>query len=490
MRYSFLCTLVLAQCAHAQSGIKMQAVDSIPLERGAEIIAHDETNQQLFIIGGGGASVLSLESQLVFEEFPETYQRNGESWEPTSVAIDPNGRGFGVITWIPQADQRATTQGILQFFDTESFEILTTIEVGHHQDCVVFSLDGSLILIANENEPVGNVDLAGGVSIIDVTSFERIEESTILERISFEINSPELSSLRISSTNIATPLLDVEPEYIAPISNGIWVSLQENNGIAFFDFADFSWSNVLNLGTSNAPLDPFDNDQIDLRRGLGIEMLYQPDTVVAFEADGAEFLLLANEGEGGDTDSIELGEAIVRGLLDPKTVSQLSRKLSKDERIAIQKLRISTIDGDRDGDGDIDVPTTLGARGISILSATSGELIWESREQFEVISSMIRPDLYNHGDTRSDRSGPEPEGLDIGYVDGRALGFVGLERAHMIFMYDLTDPTNPELLDVAALDESCYPEGLKFVTHNQRSYLYVAAEGCNELFILEVLRSN
>ncbi len=489
MRYPILCTLVFTQCAYAQSGFKMHPLETIPLERGAEIIAHDEANQQLFIIGGGGVSVLSLESQYVLEEYPEPYQRNGESWEPSSVAINPNGRGFGVITWIPQADQRAATQGVLQLFNTDSFEILTTIEVGHHPDCVVFSLDGSLVLVANENEPVGDADLAGGVTIIDVASVERIDETTTLEGMSFEIDSPELSSLRISASNIANPELDIEPEYIAPTLNGFWVSLQENNGLAFFDYTDFSWSKVLNLGTTDAPLDPLDNARIDLRHGLGIKMLYQPDTVVAFEVDGAEYLLLANEGEGGDADLIELGDAIVRGLLDPETVSQLSRTLSKDERIAIQKLRISTIDGDLDGDGDIDVPTTLGARGISILNASTGELIWESREQLEVISAMIRPDLYNHGDTRSDRSGPEPEGLAVGYVDGRVLGFVGLERAHMIFLYDLTDPTDPVLMDVAALDETCYPEGLKFVTHNQRSYLYVAAEGCNELSIFEIIHS-
>ncbi len=467
----------------------MQSLDTIPLERGAEIIALDQTNQQLVIIGGGGVSVLSLESQLILEKFPMPYQRDGEYWEPTSVAIDPNERDFGVITWIPQADQRAATQGILQFFDTDSFEIITTVEVGHHPDCVVFSLDGSLILVANENEPVGDTDLAGGVTIIDVASVERIDETTTLEGMSFEYDSPELSSLRISASNIANPELDVEPEYIAPTSDGFWVSLQENNGLAFFDYAEFRWSKVLNLGTSDAPLDPFDNSRIDLQGGLGIEMLYQPDTVVAFEADGAEYLLLANEGEGGDADSIQLGEAIVRGLLDPETVSQLSRELSKDERASIQKLRISTIDGDQDGDGDIDVPTTLGARGVSILNAFTGELVWESREQLEVVSAMIRPDLYNHGDTRSDRSGPEPEGLAVGYIDGRALGFVGLERSHMILLYDLTDPTNPMLLDVAALDESCYPEGLKFVTHNQRSYLYVATEGCNELSIFEIIQS-
>jgi hypothetical protein len=68
----------------------------------------------------------------------------------------------------------------------------------------------------------------------------------------------------------------------------------------------------------------------------------------------------------------------------------------------------------------------------------------------------------------------------------RVLGFVGLERAHMIFMYDLTNPFSLELLDVVMLDESCYPEGLKFIDFEGNPYLFVAAERCEELLIYEL----
>ncbi len=485
--------LTISCIAVATADFSFHPVASVTLDRGAEILAYDHSRHNIFVIGADGTSIYSLDTQQILTQHPSNYApENSAPWEPTSIDIDPIGRRFGVISWIPPLEDRISKQGVLQFFDTDSFETIRTMEIGYHPDCVMFTPNGSKVLIANECEAGQSGDHRGGLGIIELSQASR--DSLLSGEI--ELNYYDLTgqrplhdTLRISKRNADHPELDVEPEYLAPSEEGVWVSLQENNGLAYFDFNLTSWTNILNLGVSKAPLDPLDNEAAMLFPNLGIEMLYQPDTIVRFESNGGEYLLLANEGEGDDDDVIEFGKALALGMLDMQSAEELIGKLPSDQLEVIRKLRISTIDGDTDSDGDIDVPTTLGARGISILDASTGNQIWESQEQLEVVSALLNPDLYNHGDSRSDRSGPEPEGLAIGYLGDRVLGFVGLERAHMVFMYDLTNPKDPEILDVVELDSACYPEGLKFIEHDGKYLLLVAAERCEQLLIFEVKKN-
>ena len=277
---------------------------------------------------------------------------------------------------------------------------------------------------------------------------------------------------------------DIEPEYLAPTNEGVWVSLQENNAIAYFDYDSTKWTRIHSLGAHQLPMDLLENDQISIASAPMIQAIHQPDTIVLFETDGSEYLLLANEGEGGDSDTIKLSEAISNGLIDSKAVRELNTKFASEPSIG--KLRISTVDGDADNDADIDIPTILGTRGISIHDALTGEQIWDSGSQFELITSLLWPNLYNHNDTRSDRSGPEPEGLAIGYFESRVLGFVGLERSHAVLMYELTDPLNPKFLDAKPLPIACNPEGLKFIQRGDKAYLFVASEDCDKLRVFEI----
>jgi hypothetical protein len=55
--------------------------------------------------------------------------------------------------------------------------------------------------------------------------------------------------------------------------------------------------------------------------------------------------------------------------------------------------------------------------------------------------------LFNYGggcfDSRSDDKGPEPEGLDIGYVGKQRLLFLTLERSDLVAVFDISDPKRP-----------------------------------------------
>ena len=132
--------------------------------------------------------------------------------------------------------------------------------------------------------------------------------------------------------------------------------------------------------------------------------------------------------------------------------------------------------GDTDGDGDIDQLYAYGGRGISIFKQNADGTITKVREtggEFEAILARDFPARYNIDtaeggsfDTRSDNKGPEPEGVDIGVINGRTYAFVGLERVGGVMVYDITDPANASFVgyNPPAAGEGNAPEVTKFIS--------------------------
>src|SRR5262249_52463681 len=134
---------------------------------------------------------------------------------------------------------------------------------------------------------------------------------------------------------------------------------------------------------------------------------------------------------------------VAAGDLDPSIPASL-----RDDD-AIGRLNIINHEGDTDGDGDIDVLTTYGGRGISIFKQNPDGSIVKVREtggEFEkILASQPNANVFFNSensfgtfDTRSDNKGPEPEGVDIGVIGGRTYAFVVLERAGGVMIYDVT----------------------------------------------------
>ena len=70
-----------------------------------------------------------------------------------------------VAVAVPNSD--GTLNGSVVFFDNTG-AVLNTVEVGVLPDSVSFSPDGTLVLVANEGEPVGGADPEGSISIINI----------------------------------------------------------------------------------------------------------------------------------------------------------------------------------------------------------------------------------------------------------------------------------------------------------------------------------
>jgi len=489
---TFVPPMALGQVDHYridQSHIGLINLGSVHIPGGVEIVSFDSMTGRIYAIGSSGWMVFDFNEANRFSVIDSGVYSSTEQWEPTSIAIDPAERGFVVCSWIPNPSDRVP--GMAQVLDTQDNQVVWQFEIGYHPDCLAFSPDGRYLIAANECEP-GIEDRAGGITIVDLDRINTSKDFAGLNDVRTFDFSPEnlgdgvsLDALRIGSKLKATPEIDIEPEYLAPTNDGVWVGLQENNGLAYFDFELNKWTRVQSLGSLSLAFDSNDGDGVNITTQAGFALLPQPDTIAATAIGDRTYIVFANEGEGADADTTRLEDAIDEGLIDRNAIARLHRSYPGEAFSKLGRVWISTIDGDLDQDGDIDVPSVLGGRSFSIIDAQDGSLVWNSGSQFERITAERWPKQYNSDDSRSDRAGPEPEGIAIRHIDGRTLVFVGLERADAVFMYDISNPETPIFLDAQRLDSACSrPEGIAFFTMYHRSYLAVASEkgGCLTIF--------
>jgi Ca2+-binding RTX toxin-like protein len=167
-----------------------------------------------------------------------------------------------------------------------------------------------------------------------------------------------------------------------------------------------------------------------------------PDAIAAVDIGGETYFLTANEGD--DRGEAERVGDILAGDVDGVSIDPAVNTEG------LERLNVSIIDGDTDGDGDIDVLHAFGSRGFTIFDA-DGAVVFDSGAQFQRLIAQYRSanafnsddppsDPAEVDDNRSDNKGPEPEAVAVGEIGGTIFAFVGLERDSGIMVYDITDP--------------------------------------------------
>lgn len=428
----------------------------------------------------------------------------------SGVAIDPNGRGFGVAIVIPFEND--TVLGKVVFFNTDTGAILRDLDVGFNPDSVSFHPDGSKVLVANEAEIGAVADTPGSISIIDIAgvSLANISGLTNGNVVTTDFSAANLApgvtlnGIRIDPANAATPHLDLEPEWIVALGDQVFVSLQENNALAVYSLITNQWTAIHNLGSIEKLIDASDDDEVAAIDDL-VHGMFQPDGIATYRVAGTTYILTANEGDARDDFEMQIASHGIEGnpFIDPGTLDELRQRYGgedpTDDEI-LGRLRVSTIDGDTDGDGDIDVPTMFGTRSFSIFNSETGELVFDSGSEFAETVLEKYPELFNSAgttgsfDSRSDNKGSEPESIVLGEIDGRIFAFIGLERVGGVMMYDVTDPHDPILVDYInthAETDSRSPEGLIFISSeispDGRSYLAVGYDRSDSIEVFEVI---
>lgn len=492
MRASIFTLLAVTIAALPMQSRALSVLSSTTLDpENAEIIDYSPVSNTLastissVATGGFGVRIYTVNADGTLTErttitFDDVFGTVPDMFSASSTALDPKGRGFGAVALIPTAN--GTTQGKVGFFDFKSTTApaarkLKVLDVGFHPDSIKFSPDGTKLIVANEGERTtgGATDAPGSISIIDLTGITtpaQIAAATFTQArvTTFDFQPANLGSgvvltgLRYNDEfpmNPANYFRAIEPEYVAPMNDKVYVTLQENNAIAEFTYATAKWTRITPLGTITQTIDASD-DEDSVTSGSqklvsideSVAGLPMPDGIAAYEVGGQRYLVTVNEGDARPDDAdinrvtstLTLGSGKVGMVMDAavhSAVSPFNR---------LGRLNISLVDGDTDNDNDIDVPTMLGTRSFTIWNADTGALVWDSGS-LETLLNTLAPAFHNINngllsdwDTRSDDKGPEPEALAIGTYGSSVLAFVGLERQNGLLIYNITDPTSPVFL--------------------------------------------
>ncbi len=422
-------SLVCAQLSFADPKASPHLVaratyDTLLGMNGAEIISVRHTDGIAALTNvAGSVDVLDLSNPLA----PRLLCRvavNTAAGTPNSVAIHPHHDYFLVVTGT------AGVVGTVQAYRVSSDparcgSFLASAAVGIEPDSIAIAPNGKYAVIANEAEgrpPIspaatGDAGGAGSLSLVDLTPFHDVIAGQLaVTNIPLSIPSSivglstgrtdDLARLPINNTPAT-----IEPESVAFSHNSryAYVTLQENNA-------------VVRLEARTQELTFFGLGQTTHAADLTVNNLYQPVQVLtAFrEPDGialdktGRFFVTADEG---DT---------------------------------------------RTGSG---AAGTRGGRTLSVFEADTGVLIGDTGGQID--DAAAAAGLYP--DSRSNRGGSEPEGVDLAHHRGVTLAAVTLERANAVALVDVSDPASPTVIDVEQVGTG--PEGVKFFRVGPRLFV-------------------
>ncbi|MDP3609285.1 MAG: choice-of-anchor I family protein [Methylophilus sp.] len=455
---ALVASLLVPQLASAESAIssitKAWTYTHTASGVTSEISAFDSNTNTLWVAGVVGVDVLNLNDGSLVQHIDTT-----SYGFINSIAIHNGVAAFAIES------STITNPGIVQFYDTSTRSLTggtNTLTVGALPDMLTFTADGSKLLVANEASPstygtrIGTsvprvygpaaVDPVGSVSIIDMNT------RTVTATAGFTGVTQTGSHIR---TNTG---MDIEPEYIAINASGTkaYVTLQEANAVGVLDLNTNSFEKIIGLGAKDFSLpgnqiDPLNNGTISFI-SPNVKGLYMPDGIAAYEVNGKDYMVMANEGDFRADD----GDRITAGSLGAEA--------------PLNALRVSATDS---SPGDL---YAAGARSFSIRDE-DGTIIFDSGDFLDKKAAELG--IYDDG--RSRDKGVEPEGVELFSINGRTIAAIGLERTlkSAVALYDITDPANASFLDMIVTEGDLAPEGLKAFTVNGLIYLAVNNETSN-----------
>ncbi|HDY91503.1 MAG TPA: collagen-like protein [Pseudoalteromonas sp.] len=435
--------------------------------------------------------------------------------DANSIAIDENNNLLAVA----MAAESTGDEGQIAFYDIsgESPVFIKNVTVGFLPDMVTFTHDGAKAVVANEGEPSGDysVDPEGSISIIDITNNVIADTAINIDFKAYNNKQTELEAQGVVFANPngrtingnlinTTVAMDLEPEYVSISKDNkySYVSIQENNALAIVNLQDNSLE-LKGLGFkdwSSLQLDASDKDGgVNFKSYPGLYGMYQPDTISSFSWKGANFIVTANEGDAREYffDTTDEADCIAKGGLDydedDGCLAYIDESRVEDLTLAanfdylnnddddIGRLKVTTIKGDTNNDGQYESLYGYGARSFTIWDS-NGLVVFDSGDDIARITASVHGESFNNnedennGDSRSDDKGAEPEALAIGKIDDRTFAFIGLERMGGIMAYDITNPYNVQFEDYfynrglikgANITGDLAPEGMVFVSAEQ-----------------------
>ena len=421
----------------------------------AEIVAYDSTNFRLYIANSIGRKLDIVD----FSNPSAPLILNSISVIPYGNINSVTAHNGIVAMAIENIDPQ--TNGFIVFIDADG-NFISQVTVGAMPDMITFNKDYTKILTANEGEPNATytADPEGSISVVDLTGGIASLTDLNVTNIGFTDYNSQAASLiaqgiRIFSTS-ASVAQDLEPEYITISTDNTkaFVAIQENNAMAVIDLATATIDTIYALGysdySSGNGMDASDQSGSVLIGTAPVKGAYMPDAIAYSTINGQGYVFSANEGDSREFGSVTDAARISTLTLDSTAFPD--QNILKNNKF-IGRLSGLRYSGDTDNDGDLDVIHTMGGRSFSIWNASTGQLVFDSKDLIEQITSThpLTSTFFNASNTtgaatlknRSDDKGPEPEGVATAFIDGSSYLFVSLERVGGVMTFNVNDPANP-----------------------------------------------
>lgn len=421
----------------------------------AEIVAYDSTNFRLYIANSIGAKLDIVDfsnpaAPTLLNSIPVTTYGNINSVT-----------AYNGVVALAIENANAQTNGSVVFLD-ENGAFISQVNVGAMPDMITFNHNHTKIFVANEGEPNAtySADPEGSVSIVDLTPGYAALTNANVTTIGFTAYNGQAQQLRSQGIRIfstsASVAQDIEPEYITISSDDskAFVSLQENNAMAVIDIATATIDTIYALGYSDYMsgngLDASDQSGSILIASAPVKGAYMPDAIAYSTIGGQGYVFSANEGDSREFGSVVDAARISSLTLDPTAFPD--QHILKNNKL-FGRLNGLTYSGDTDNDGDLDEIHTMGGRSFSIWNASTGQLVFDSKDLIEQITANhpVFGAFFNASNTtgaaalknRSDDKGPEPEGVATAFINGSNYLFVSQERIGGVLTFNVNDPANP-----------------------------------------------
>lgn len=476
-----------------------------------EIVAHDPTTQRLFTT----SAIAGFLDIVDFSDPTNLSTISSVDMNPyggvTSVAVK-NGI---VAVASPNADE--TVNGTVVFFDTNG-TFLNQVTVGALPDMVVFSPDGTKVMIANEGQPNSDysIDPEGSVSVIDISGgIAGLTQANATTLLFTEFNAQEAALIASGVRKLkltSTLSQDFEPEFITISSDSqkAWVTLQENNAIAEINLTNNTISSVWALGTKDMSLpgngfDASDNNNEVLIANWPVQAFFIPDAMANFTVNGTTYIVTANEGDEKEYSGFEERTTVGAGSYElDATIFPNAAMLKQSNNLG--RFRVTNLNGNLDSDAQFEEINCVGTRSFSIFNTTTQQIVFDSGDDFERYTAANFPTIFNADHesntpkVRSRAKGPEPEGVTVATIADQTFAFISLERVGGVMVYNVTDPTNPIFVDYKnTRSTSAYAgdhgaEGIIYIdptdSPTDNGYILVSNEISGTLTIFEVNDEN
>jgi hypothetical protein len=213
---------------------------------------------------------------------------------------------------------------------------------------------------------------------------------------------------------------------------------------------------------SIAPSDP-EPEFVDIN-GLGeiVVTLQENNHIVVVDRNGN----IVNHFSAGLVDLNNI-DTVKDGVYNPVN----SLKNVRREPDAVKWIDDNHFATANEGDYKVKIPGQAkrgGSRGWTIFHK-DGTVVYESAESFE--TALAEAGYWP--DKRAEKKGVEPESIEVATIDGHRVVFVGAERANAVGVYDVSNLSAPQLLQILPTGKA--PEGLVaiperrlFVTSNEK----------------------